>query len=327
MKKNFLLLILAATLAVPSFAQKGEAEKTEADKFRVDKTKILPKMERLALAQLCVHFKLVTTTKTVVQEKDYRNIAGARVSAYLEFTDAEPTQSDYQAIADHFYAYFQKALKAGGIDTVGWGAITAHEFYQKVSDDEDKDEKKEKGGNTWTTATAHNGKMLHNGMTGFAGGKVKRSEAFVKDLNAVAGFFEVTVDFADVMVNLDLKVKKTEDWLYTTTTTNKKYTWAVNPEMMVGNPDNAAPMLMSNKGWPEMMLLWKPINTHARYDATMSEDASKARSGLAKQFAFSKEITPVLVQTTHDKYVAAAKLACEKYADTFVEMVQKQKKS
>lgn len=327
MKKHVVLIMLAAAVASTSLAQKGgQAEKSEADKFKVEKTKIIPKMDRLALAQLCVHFKLVTTTKTVVQEKDYKNIAGARVSAYLEFTDSEPTQQDYQAIADYFYAYFQKKLKEGGIDTVGWDAITAHEFYQKVSDDEDKDEKKEKGGNTWTTATAHNGKMLHTGMSGFAGAKIKRSEAFIKDLDAVAGFFEVTVDFADVMVNLDLKVKKTEDWLYTTTTTNKKYTWAVNPEMMVGNPDNAAPMLMSGKGWPELMLLWKPINTHARYDATMSEDASKARSGLAKQFAFSKEITPVLVVTTHDKYVAAAKQACEKYADAFVEMVQKQKK-
>ena len=49
------------------------------------------------------------------------------------------TQPEYDAITNHFYSYFQKKLKEGGIDTVGWNAVTAHEFYQKVSDDDEKE--------------------------------------------------------------------------------------------------------------------------------------------------------------------------------------------
>ncbi|MBL7848926.1 MAG: hypothetical protein JNL40_15770 [Cyclobacteriaceae bacterium] len=321
MKKHIILVLLTALMVGPSWAQ--NKEKSEADKFKVDDSKLIPKMKRLALAQVAVHYKLVTTAKTVAKDKGSNSIAGARVSAYLEFTDAEPTQQDYQEITDHFYRYFQKRLKSGGIDTVGWGAITAHEFYEKVSDDEESGEKSEKGGNTWMTAVANNGKMLHNGLTGFAGAKGKRIVTFTKDLDAVAGFFELTVDFADVMVNLDLKVAVNENWLYTTTTTSKKYTWAVNPEMTVNVPDGAAPMLQGPKGWPEMIFQWNDIQTGARYDAAMSEDPSKARGGLAKQFAFRKEITPVLLTTTREKYKAAAKLACEKYADYFVEKCTK----
>ena len=201
--------------------------------------------------------------------------------------------------------------------------MTAHEFYQKVSDDEDKDEKKEKGGNEWATATAHNGKMLHNGMAGFAGAKGKRIMNFIDDLDATVGFFELNVDFADVMVNLEMKSSRHDGWLYTETTSSKKYTWAVNPEMTVGLPENAAPMLCGAKGWPEFVLQWNDIQTNARYDAVMSEDPSKARSGLAKQFAFKKELTPVLLQTTREKYKAAAKLACQVYADAFVERCQR----
>jgi len=326
MKKHFILILLVALIAGPAVAQKkgkDEAEKRESDKFKVDKSKLIPKMQRLALAQLTVHYKLTTTAKTVAHEKSSGSIAGARVSAYLEFTDVEPTQADFQEITDHFYAYFQKKLKAGGIDTVGWSAITAHEFYQKVTDDEDKEEKKEQGGNEWATANAKGGKMLHNGMVGFAGAKGKRIITFTEDLDAVAGFFELTVDFADVMVNLDLKTSKNENWLYTETITSKKYTWAVNPEMTVNVPENAAPFLQARKGWPEFVFQWNDIQTKARYDAVMSEDPSKARSGLAKQFAFRKELTPVLLQTTRDKYKAAAKRACEVYADSFVEMCQR----
>jgi hypothetical protein len=327
--KKFLITALTLVFAVSCFAQKKgkeDAEKRESDKFKVEDSKLIPKMKRLALAQLAVHYKLTTTAKIVSKEKSSGTIAGARVSAYLEFTDSEPTQADFQKITDHFYAYFQKKLKSGGIDTVGWSAITAHEFYQKVSDDEDKDEKKEQGGNEWATATANNGKMLHNGLTGFAGGKGKRIITFTEDLDAVAGFFELTVDFADVMVNLDIKTSKNESWLYTSTTTSKKYTWAVNPELTVNTPEKAAPMLQARKGWAELIFQWNDIQTKARYDAVMSEDPSKARSGLAKQFAFRKEITPVLLQTTREKYIAAAKLACEFYADAFVERCQKMRK-
>lgn len=330
MKKTMFLAILLLVAGFATAQKKGaQTEKRESDKFRVESSKIIPKLDRLAIAQLVVHYKLTTTAKAVTQERSSMKIAGARVTAYLEFTDGDLTQENCQEISDYFYSYFQKKLKAGGIDTVGWNTVTAHEFYQKVSDDEEPEEKKEKGGNEWMTANANNGKKLRNGMAGFAGNKGKRAVALSEDTKAIIGFFELTLDFADVMVNLDIKTRERKDigggWYYPEVTTTK-YTWAINPEMRIGNPDNAAPLLSGTKGWPEFILLWNDIASTTPYHDVMSEDMSKARSGLAKQFAFRKELTPVMIQTTRAKYIVAAKKACEAYADAFVEMCQKKRK-
>lgn len=69
-------------------------------------------------------------------------------------------------------------------------------------------------------------------------------------------------------------------------------------------------------------MMWNDIESHTKYAESMTEDVSKARSGVAKQFAFRKELTPVLIQTTRDKYKTAAKKAMETYADALVEKIK-----
>ncbi len=326
MKKLFVLFTAIVFVSNLAFAQ----ETKDSDQFKVDKSKLFPKMTKLAITELTVNYKLTTTAKTITQEKSSKDIAGARVSAYLEITDGDLTRDDCQKITNHFYSYFQKRLKAGGIDTVGWNQMIATDFYTKISDDEDKEEADAKqggGGNEWITATANKGKIVHSGKTGFAGGKGKRSVEFVKDLDAIAASFKLVIDFADVIVNLDLKTKEAHvsgDW-YTPAVTTKKYTWAINPEMRIGDPDNTWTYIWGNKGWPEFVLQWNDIPSPGKYADSMTEDVSKARSGVAKQFAFRKELTPVLIQTTREKYITAAKKACEKYADAFVERVNIEK--
>lgn len=326
MKKVIILIVVIVIFCNPIFAQ----EKKDSDKFKVDKSKLFPKITRLAITELTVNFKLTTTAKTIAQEKSSKNTAGARVSAYLETTDGDLTLGDCQKITDHFYSYFQKKLKAGGIDTVGWNQIIASEFYSKISEDEEKndeDSKKGGGGNEWITATANKGKIVHSGKIGFAGGKGKRSLEFVKDIGAVAASFKLVVDFADVMVNLDIKTTQSKtngDW-YTPAVTSKKYTWAVNPEMRIGDAENTWTYIWGSKGWPEFVTQWNDISSPGKYADSMTEDVSKARSGVAKQFAFRKELTPVLIQATREKYIEAARKACEKYADAFVERINAEK--
>jgi hypothetical protein len=46
----------------------------------------------------------------------------------------------------------------------------------------------------------------------------------------------------------------------------------------------------------------------------------------AKQFAFSKELDPVLIQTTREKYMVAATRAVEKWVDAFVEKALQMRK-
>jgi hypothetical protein len=330
MKKSLLLLALVNLLGSAVLGQKKgqEAEKHEYDKFRTEKSKIIPKMTRLAIAQLVVDYKLTTTAKAITQEASSRKLAGARVSAYLEFTDGDMTKEEYQEITNYFYSYFQRKLKAAGIDTVSWSAVTGTEFYQKSADDQATGEKKEKGSNVWKTAVANNGKILHHGNVGFAGGKGKRAVEFSKDLDAVMGLFELEVDFADVVVNLEVKTRERHDlfggWYFPEVTTTK-YTWGINPEMRIGNTDGTLPLLSPAKGWGEVLMLWKDIESKATYADAMTEDVSKGRSTVKALVAFRKELTPVLIQTTREKYKAAARKTVEAYADNFVAMCQKLK--
>lgn len=332
MNKKIIFAIAAMFALGASIAQKkkdGAQEKPDAGRFRWEQSKLIPKLKKLAITELTVNYKLTTTAKTIAQEKGTGKMAGARVTAYLEFTDSEPTQDDFQGITDHFYQYFQKKLKSNGIDTVGWNEMAASDFYQKIGDDEKDDSKKEGGGNEWVVCTANKGKIVHSGQAGFAGGKGKRAEQFAKEFGTGASF-KVNVDFADVMVNMDIKTTARKDlfdgWYYPEVT-SKKYTWGVHAQMMVGDQDNKKwTYIWGTKGWPEFLFQWSDIPVDGNYATLMTEDASKARSGLAKQWAFRKELTPVLIQTTRDQYKAAATHAVEKWVDAFVERAVQMRK-
>jgi hypothetical protein len=325
------VILAAGTVSAQKKKDAAPAPPADASRFKWEASKIVPKMKKLAITELTVNYKLTTTAKTITKEdRSGGKIAGARVSAFLEFTDSEPTQEDFQSITDHFYRYFQKQLKANGIDTVGWNEVTASEFYQKSGDDDEKETQKETGGNKWVTATANKGKIIHRGMAGFAGGKGKRAMEFGKQFgNAVS--FKVNVDFADVMVNLDIKSTDRRDvgggWYYPATT-SKKYTWGVHAHMMVGDQDTKElTYIWAAKGWPEFLYQWNDIPVDGEYATSVSEDMSRAKSGLAKGFAFRKELDPVVIETTRDKYIAAATHAVEKWVDAFCARAVQMRKS
>jgi hypothetical protein len=324
-KLMILMFAIVSVCGTVSAQKKKEAapEPTDAARFKWEESKIIPKLKKLAITELTVNYKLTTTAKTITKEdRSGGKIAGARVTGFLEFTDSDPTQADYQRITDHFYRYFQKKLKENGIDTVGWNEVTASEFYQKSGGDDEKDDAaKEGSGNKWVVSTAHQGKIIHKGLAGFAGGKGKRAMEFAQQFGTAASF-KVNVDFADVMVNLDIKSTDRKDvgggWYYPATS-SKKYTWGVHAQIMVGDPDNKQwTYIWGAKGWPEFLMQWSDIPTESDYSTSVTEDVSKARSGLAKGFAFSKELTPVLIQTTREKYIAATTHAVEEWVDAFV---------
>lgn len=325
-KLTLLMLVIGLAYGTVSAQKKKEAAAppTDASRFNWDKSKIVPKVKKLAITELTVNYKLTTTAKTITKEdRSGGKIAGARVTAFLEFTDSEPTQEDYQGITNHFYRYFQKKLKENGIDTAGWADITASEFYQKSGGEEGakEDAQKEGGGNKWVASTAHLGKVIHNGLAGFAGGKGKRAMEFAKKFGTAVAL-KVNVDFADVMVNLDVKSTDRRDvgggWYYPATTT-KKYTWGVHAQMMVGDQENKElTYIWNEKGGAEFLYQWTDIPVAGEYADSATEDISKARGGIAKGFAFRKELDPVLIQTTREKYIAAAKNAVEKWTDAFV---------
>jgi hypothetical protein len=319
----FAIVSLCGTLSAQK-KKKDEPvpEKPDAGRFRWEQSKVIPKLKKLAITELTVNYKLTTTAKTITQEsRSGGQIAGARVTGFLEFTDSQPSPADFQGITDHFYHYFQKKLKENGIDTVGWNDVTASEFYTKIDAADEKDDAaKEGGGNKWVTYTANNGKIVKKGLTGFAGGKGKRAMEYAKEFGTAASF-KVNVDFADVMVNLEVKSTDQRDignGYYYPATSSKKFTWGVHAQMMVGDQENKDVTFLWGAKAAEFLWQWSDIPTVDNYATSVSEDVSRARSGLAKQFAFSKELTPVVIETTREKYIDAAKRAVDEWVDAWV---------
>jgi hypothetical protein len=288
------------------------------------KPKIIPKLEKLGIAQITVNYKLTSTVKTIGGEKSTGAMAGAKISAYLQTSDGDLTENDFQEVTNHFYSYFQKQLKSNGIDTIGWNAISATDFYKNIDDEKDKS-KQEASENVWVTHTAHNGKVLYGGNIAFAFGKIKKATKFCEQIAAPAGFFNLTVDFADVMVNVDINTAGSG--LYFPKTRTTKFKSAVKADMKVipSHPGDFS-LFWNEKTQSETLILKKDIEAGIAYHENISEDVSKARTGLAKQFSFRKEMTPVLIETTREKYKAAAKKALEKYADAFIAKAKEVKK-
>jgi hypothetical protein len=321
--KHLTLITVLAFASQLSFAQ------SDAEKFQIlvggsfAKPKIIPKLTKLALAQITVNYKITTEERTATKEKSSGSVAGAKVTAYLQTTDGDLTENDLQEVTDYFYSYFQKKLKSSGIDTVGWSTIAATDFYKDNKVDEEKDGG-ERAGNVWVTRTANNGNTIYGGGIAFTFGKAKKATRFCDEIGAPAAYFFVTLDFADVMVNVDIKTTS-ENLYYTKGTKTTKYKSAVSAEMKVVPNTNQISLFWNEKYQAESLLLKQDLESGGSYADNIGEDTSKARSGLAKAFAFRKEMTPVVIETTREKYKVAAKKALEKYADAFVEKAKKGK--
>lgn len=311
-------LVLALSCALCTYTVSAQ----DADAIQIvtggtfAKPKITPRLEKLALAQITVSYKLNTTHTTI--GKGGGKMAGAKVTAYLETSDGNLTESDFQEVTDYFYSYFQKKLKANGIDTVAWGTVTSSDLYQ-AADGKVQDNEEEKGkGNVWVTYNANKGNTIYGGNIAFTFGKAKKASRFCDDIDAPAGFFYLTVDFADIMVDVDIKSKEPSYpsgfYPYTKTTTFK-YNAATKPNMKIIPTNPGFTLLWNAKSQSETVSLQKEISSGVTYHTSVTQDKSRLKNNL---FAFAKEMDPVVIETTRDKYKLAAKKALEKYADAYI---------
>ncbi len=326
--KNFATLLSLLFLSVNLvFSQSSDADNLEiAVGGSFAKPKLIPGLEKLAVAQVTVNYKVTSTAKTVDREKSTGTVAGAKFTAYLETTDRALNDADFQEITDYFYSYFQKKLKESNIDTVGWNSIISKDFYKNESEKPTKNET-EKNESVWMTNTANKGNVLYGGNIAFAFGKIKKASQFSKELGTVAGYFNIMVDFADLFVDLDIKTSSSSNMYYSSTTEKKKYTWAVKPNMKVTPfPPNTGgfSLFWNDKNAGESLFVKSDLNGVTGYATAVTEDASKMKNSM---WAFRKEMKPVIIETTTEKYKDAAKKALSDYADAFVEKVKNSKKN
>jgi len=318
----FSLLVPVACLLMPAVAHaQTEESKQNAEKFKLmlggtfAKPKILPNLNKFALPQIRVNYKLTTTESTIGKERSTGAMAGAKLAVYLETTDGKLTQEDFQEITDHFYHYFQLKLKEAGADTIAWSTIANTDFYKSG---DDADEKADKDDPVAMSAIANNGNVLYRGKTAFAFGKAKRASGFCEEIGAAAGFLNITLDFANIL--LDVKIKTSEHAnAYTIEKTRSfKYNGTVIPQMIIvptnfGNSPGS--LLWNEKSQSEGLAVMENIEGDGTYSEKVSQDPSRLKNN---PFQFAKKLTPVVIETTRSKYKEAAKRSLEKYADAFI---------
>lgn len=336
--KNILTIALSIFIAKGINAQTDE-QKQMAEAIKITgggtffKPKIMPSLSKLALAQVTVNFKTVSTKSVTKVEKkqgifgkQVGSAATASITSYLETTDGELDEKDYQEVVNHFYSYFQRKLKENNIDTVGWDKISATDFYKDGDKEKDDNEEEKAKGNSWISHSAHNGNELFNGKTGFAFMKGKKAGKMCEEVDAPVAFIHTTVDFADLDVDVNIKSNAykstwTPNATNTTSFDSKSKVSAIMKISSMIESGNYLSMLINEKMHQENITLNESVPSDADYATEMVKDPSRAEKR-SKVFRVSlskkMESTPVVISTTKEKYKAAAKQALERYADTFI---------
>lgn len=319
MKKLFSLILTLLILGGIAHAQKMEV--LTGGTF--SKPKIIPNATKLALAQITVNYKVTSTAKVIGKEKSSGAIAGAKLTAFLETTDGKLTEADFQEITDHFYSYFQRKLKENGVDSVAWSTITGTEFY-KTADEQAPASEKGSNANVWYTRSARNGSIMYGGGIGFAFGKIKKASKFCKEIGAPAAALNLTVDFADIELDVDIRSGTYTGYYTVTKTRQLNYNSAVRANVKVVPSEMGTNSLFWNeKDGSESLTIRQDIGAGTAYADNVSQDADRMKNN---PFAFSKEMLPVIIETTRDKYKAAAKASLEAYVDTFIQLQKDLKK-
>ena len=352
MNRYSLLMSICLLAVITAFSQD---EKSVDETFKMyaggtfGKGKMFGKMEKLALAQTSIYFKTATTREVIENERGVfgqrksggGSVAG-RITAYLETSDGELTDADFQELADGFYTYLSGKLKENGISTADWNAISNAEFYKEQGTDvddvkKDMDEMKKKGqiyahinSNKGNTLWRYN---ITGGMSpGFAFGKAKKAAKFSEELDADLAFMHIVVDFADIMLDGDVhtgtkhsygadgmtKITKTKNW---------KMDASVGAHVKVA-ANAGMSMFYNQKNLTESMGISRDVSSNTQFATSVAEDPNREK--LRKKdnlFAKDFNMTPVVITTTKAQYKAAAKKALENYADFFVAKIRFSKKA
>ena len=319
MKGKFLVLIAVLLFQVSAFSQYEKiADETigylKAGTF--GKPDVIKKTTKMALSQVRVHYKIVTTKAAETRDN------GAKVTVYL---DGAMTDQDLQNLTDEFYAVLQRKLGALGIEFVDWDAITKTEYYNNREEATlEKNNVNADGGNgqAWVSYTANQGPVFYRyDLTRSFGellayGKMKKIGKMTEALGADFATFDVVVDFTTV----DLATSR--DTVWEDGSKYLRYGANMNVAAMMSVPQSYALFINQKMGFDQYASKL-PIGQRDFFSSKPYQDESKAAYKTKTIFGDTKfTFTPVVIDARRELYISAARRALELYADIFVEKMR-----
>ncbi|WP_290799161.1 hypothetical protein [Flavihumibacter sp. UBA7668] len=353
MKYNLVAAMLLA--ASPLMAQVNPDALKIVGGGAMGKKTIVPKIESLAFPQVTILYKTATTREMFKNERGALggrkhgggSVAG-RVTSYLDITDVELTQEDYQQLTNGFYTYLLAACNKEGIKTVDWATVASQDFYKDQEDKKEEEkmqQESQRRGQVYTTVNAYEGNTLLNYdptktmNLGFAFGRAKKASRFSDDLKADLAIVHLVVDFADIKMDGDVKtsqytrslapfvyrITKTRDFSFNSTV--EENVKVLGGTAWDGKPIGGRIFFYNEKMQTDQILFDSDISADVKFATNVTQDPTKKVLN-KKENIFAKDFNavPVVVSTTKSAYISAVKKALENFADSFVKKIQASRK-
>jgi Flp pilus assembly protein TadD len=280
------------------------------------KPDVAKKTNKLALSQVRVHYKIVTTRAAETRDN------GARVTVYL---DGAMTNQDLQQLTDEFYVTLQRKLGALGIEFTPWADIAKTEYYNNREEaTAEKNNVNADGGNgqAWVSYTANQGPIFYRyDLTKGYGellayGKMKKINKFTETVGADFASFDVVVDFTAI------ELATSKDTVWQDGGKYLKYGANMNVAAMMSVPQSYT-LLINQKNGFDQYASKLPIGQRDFFSGKPYQDETKVAYKTKTIFGDTKfAFTPVVIDAKRELYIAAARRALELYADMFVEKMK-----
>ena len=336
--KNLLLVaFLSLVFSFDGYAQEAVEFKRGGDR-NINGINLMKRMNDISVIQATVLFQNATKRGIFKNERGLFGAAkthgasmSAELTAYLVFSDGEPSDAEYQKVVDDFYVYLNKKLDEKGIKTTPWQTFANSNLYTQLRGEKEDDKTSEEmtsRGNAWKIITAYNGPrairynpMNHNYNAPAVRGTVRLSN-YGKDVKvSTVAALNIVVDFADIYLDGDVRSGVANRTFSTVTWEKSEVKYDVSPRVKVTGRHTGGNQIFlfpANRQFEEVYSI-NDIRSPQEFNATVSQDEEKIkkRSWLVPQISIGMkhDITPFVVETTKEEYFNHVKKALESYAD------------
>lgn len=333
------LFLTEGSLHNPLFAQE-EPIFVREDNSRLSRARILRGFDKVSVPQVSVMFK--HTTKRSIYKTE-RSLLGASrsgggavsadLTAYLVFSDEEPTSEEYQKLVNEFYDYLLKKFNEANIQTFPWETFASSNLYTQFGGGEESDSDMEefrRGGNAWMIVNAWNGPRVvgynpvNHRYTAPAVRGTTRMSNYLKDTGAeYLAILHLTVDFADIYLDGDVRTGTTQRAFSSTQWGNYEVKYDLWPNIKITSRENGGNNQFIFPTNRKFMVFHsnQDVKSGQPLNAQVSQDAEKIKrsSWLPNIYIGQRfDIDPFVVETTKAEYLSQVKLALERYADALV---------
>ncbi len=277
------------------------------------KPSVAKKSEKIAVGQVRVHFKTVTSATKAA------NRNSADVTVYL---DTDLTTGDLQKLTNDFYTRLTSRLNAIGIETVPFDAVKQTEYYteklSKQAEEKGADFDGERG-QAWVSVNAFDGPVFvrwePEGTVEIIGfGQQKKLAKTAKTTGADLMTLDVVLDFASIMLSAQVKQDR-QGWFY-----GDPYFHADYSIGGLMNVTKSYVYLANEKNGFDQYMTAQPIAERIGFADKPREDPSRANVRALAAFGNTQHsFTPLVIPAKRELYIMAAGKVLDRYADMLAE--------